>query len=110
MDLIKSQVLEEKYNKMKIDIDISKEDCISLLKENGYDNFQKILGWWNADDRDETFKNRCSCYVDCVFHKNDNSPLFKEKHPLIENVREHSVETVISKLFNKKILQLINKH
>ena len=30
---------------MKIDIKLSKDDCINLLKKNGYNTFEKVLGY-----------------------------------------------------------------
>lgn len=93
---------------MKIDINLSKDDCINLLRKNGYNTFEKVLGYWYTDERDENFKKICSCYVDCVFQKDEKKHLFQEKYPMIEKVKEHSIETIVSKLFNEKLLQLIN--
>lgn len=108
MVLTRKLVLEVKLRKMKIDIELSKGDCIKLLEQNGYNTIKKVLGYWYTDERNENFKKLCSCYVECAFQGNEKPSFLKEEYPLIDDVRKHSVETVVTALFNQKLLQLIN--
>lgn len=95
---------------MKIDIELSKMDCLKLLEQNGYDIIENVLGYWYDDERFDRKTISGSCYIECAFQSN-NKPSFLEKaQPTVDEVREHSIENVVSRIFNQKLFKLINNN
>lgn len=94
---------------MKIEINLSKGECLELLEKNGDYVIEKIKAYYWADENHQDENNLVSYYVECAFKLNEKPPFYYDRHPWYPKVSEYSVENVVSKIFNKKLFEIINK-
>jgi hypothetical protein len=92
---------------MKIDINVSKEDCELILKEFGYTSEKVILYHNLLDIPDDSDDNLRGVEYMVAYPVNDKPKVLDENKPMADECDDILYDNVMSKLFNKLIMKAI---
>ena len=92
---------------MKIDINVSKEDCELILREFGYTSEKVILYHNLLDIPDDSDDNLRGVEYMVAYPANDRPKVLDDDKPMVDECDDILYDNVMSKLFNKSIMKVI---
>lgn len=95
---------------MEIKLNLTREDCLKLLRQNGYDMIDNVLGYYYLDSRmSDQIHNKKSYYIVCVYKSNNKPEILSEQEPSIHELEKHSFENIVRELVNERLVNLLLK-
>jgi hypothetical protein len=117
--LIRKQVLDTGNNFyiviggdiMKIDINITKEKCLEILKANNY-KLEDVKLYYKLNENpyksNEMDANGLKCIISSIAYENGKEPDFlKSEYPMLDDAEDYLFDKVINRLVNEMLIDSI---
>jgi hypothetical protein len=96
---------------MKIDINITKEKCLEILKANNY-KLEDVKLYYKLNENpyksNEMGANGLKCIISSIAYENGKEPDFlKSEYPMLDDAEDYLFDKVINRLVNEMLFDCI---